>query len=400
VLEDCLKDVHSSSVYSLMLDESTDNANHKMLLLYLQYYTDNGLQQCLLDNVQLTEAKAGAETIVNRVLDELKQKGLDVSKMVGIGTDGASVMTGRHNGVVVRLREHSPALVGVHCAAHRCALASSQAAKQIPELADYSRTVTSIFRYFSNSALRANKLREIQHLMNLPQLKYADIHSVRWLSLQAAVEVLYRTYPALVATLQREATSNPAAKGLLQEVNQYRFIGFTHLLMDVLPFLGKLCKGFQSESLDFSKVKPLVDSTCESLKDMVECPCNYVDKLDVFVVEEQEKYMYSRPLSESEKGVVRKNVNENVDGFDGFDCESDSCVEEETGPVEVRYYVQQKGVVVKVMERYVNLVVENLESRFQESDVIEKMQVLVPGCVMEEHEKRDGFCGKVSFECD
>ena len=71
-------------------------------------------------------------------------------------------MTGRKTGVVVRLREHVPNLIGTHCAAHRCALATSQAAKYIPEIAQYSRTVGNVFYYFSASALRSNKLREIQ----------------------------------------------------------------------------------------------------------------------------------------------------------------------------------------------------------------------------------------------
>ena len=108
-------------------------------------------------------------------------------------------MTGRQSGVVFRLREHVPILIGVHCAAtHRCALATSQAAKAIPEFESYARTVSSIFHHYSNSALCANKFREIQKLLNLPELKYAEVHSVRWLSLDRAVKVIYRTYPALV----------------------------------------------------------------------------------------------------------------------------------------------------------------------------------------------------------
>lgn len=124
----------------------------------------------------------------------------------------------------------------------------------IPELEAYSRTVTNIFYYFSNSALRSNKLVEIQTLLQLPSLKFANIHSVRWLSLPNAVEVLYRTCPALVVALEHEAVTNSVAKGLLNEVTQYKFIGFTHLMMDILPFIGRLSKTFQTSALDFSKI--------------------------------------------------------------------------------------------------------------------------------------------------
>ena len=106
------------------------------------------------------------------VLEELKTKGLDISKMVGIGTDGASVMTGRTGGVIKLLQEHSPSLIGVHCAAHRVALATSQAAKHIPYMKEYSRTIMIIFKYFKNSTLRSNRLRMIQNLLKLPELNY------------------------------------------------------------------------------------------------------------------------------------------------------------------------------------------------------------------------------------
>ena len=67
-------------------------------------------------------------------------------------------------------------------------------------------------------------------------------------------------------------------------VSQYRFIGFTHMFMDILPFLGKLSKIFQKEVVDFSNIKPVVDSTCESLKDLTVCDGIYVDKLSGFML--------------------------------------------------------------------------------------------------------------------
>lgn len=149
-----------------------------------------------------------SETITHLVLQELKSKGINLQKLTVISTDGASVMTGRHNGVVKRLRDEIPELIGVYCAAHGCSLAASQAEKFVPELQSYARTVSNIFYYFSNSALRSNKLREIQSLLNMPTLKYAEIHSVRWSSLDSAVRVIYRTYPALVIALEHEATTN------------------------------------------------------------------------------------------------------------------------------------------------------------------------------------------------
>ena len=38
-----------------------------------------------------------------------------MSKMRGIGTDGAATMIGKHNGVVTRLKAITPTAISVHC---------------------------------------------------------------------------------------------------------------------------------------------------------------------------------------------------------------------------------------------------------------------------------------------
>ncbi|WAR31456.1 ZN862-like protein [Mya arenaria] len=251
---------------------------------------ESGLNNFLkLSNKLISEGSANAKNIVSLVVSELKAKGLDITKMVGIGTDGASVMAGKMGGVVKLLQGHSPSLIGVHCAAHRTTLATSQAAKLVQHMEEFARTIASTFRYFNNSALGSNRLCAIQSLLDMPELKFAEVHSVRWLSLEHAVQVVYRTYPALCMVLEREATVEAAAKGLLHEVNQFKFIAITHLMMDTLPFISRLSKTFQKETLDFSLVKSVVMSTCECLKDLIEVDGVFVDKLSKFVKVEGNK---------------------------------------------------------------------------------------------------------------
>ena len=387
ILEDVVQEINDAGVYSLMLDESTDRGNRKRLLVYIQYFNNSELITKLLENIEILTAKADAETITNLVLSELRRKGIDIRNLVGVGTDGASVMTGRKNGVVVRLKEHSPCLVGIHCAAHRCALAASQAAKSIKPLREYSNTVSNIFFYFSGSALRSNKLREIQMLLNLPTLKFAQIHSVRWLSLQRAVEVLYRTYPALVVALEHEATTNPVAKGLYMEVSQFRFIAITHMLMDILPFLGKLSKVFQSMDLDFSKVKPIVTSTCEALQDLVEAEGMYVKKLETFITQDGDQVKYKRPEAESSKGVIQEAIDTNIDGTEGH--QEEVTRDNADSETELKYYCQQKDVLSKLAPVYIQKITNNLDERFQESDLVMRMQVLQPHHIVSAHKAGD-----------
>jgi len=67
-------------------------------------------------------------SITNAILNTLEIKGLSINKLVGIGTDNASVMVGINNGVHQKLKEHNPSLILVTCVCHSLKLAVSAAA--------------------------------------------------------------------------------------------------------------------------------------------------------------------------------------------------------------------------------------------------------------------------------
>lgn len=50
--------------------------------------------------------------------------------------------------------------------------------------------VTSMFYHLKKSALRTERLKAVQEVLNEPQLKFKEIHQVRWLSFYKALETL------------------------------------------------------------------------------------------------------------------------------------------------------------------------------------------------------------------
>ena len=62
-----------------------------------------------------------------------------MAKICGIGTDGAATMVGSQTGVVTRLQAIQPSAIGVHCAAHRLNLVSSQAGDNVPYIKHFKR---------------------------------------------------------------------------------------------------------------------------------------------------------------------------------------------------------------------------------------------------------------------
>lgn len=180
-----------------------------------------------------------ADTIVDDVKQLLIEKNLDGRKLVAVCTDGAAVMTGCRNGVVQKLREeYNSELVGVHCTAHRLALSASDAARSVEQVKKFQEDLRGIFVFFSNSAVRSNKLHELQRQLDEQQLKFTQPHTVRWLSIHSAVSVVCRSLKALRDVLEHMVASNSQdsgkTKGLLIAVRQFNFVALCHMMKDVL----------------------------------------------------------------------------------------------------------------------------------------------------------------------
>lgn len=84
--------------------------------------------------VMKTISNGSAATLYETLCSVLEEFGVQRRKVMSFGSDGASVMTGRENGVAARLKKDNPHTVTVHCICHRLALAVSQACKGIPDM--------------------------------------------------------------------------------------------------------------------------------------------------------------------------------------------------------------------------------------------------------------------------
>ena len=146
-------------------------------------------------------------------------------------------MTGKENGVAAILQSSSPAMIAVHCVAHRLALACSQAARGFPQFMQYKRTLIAIYSYFSHSSNRVHNMQEMQKVLDDPLLRYKAIYDIRWLSFFNAIAAVKRTTKSLLAFFENEAITNedPVARGLAKQVSS-----------------SCLSKVFQKDLLDFS----------------------------------------------------------------------------------------------------------------------------------------------------
>ena len=217
-------DMLKSEVLTVLTDESTDRTNTKRLAILVKTIDSNMTPMThYLSNVKVSDGKGA--TMAASVKEELGKRGIsNLSKVFGLGTDGATAMTGSDRGLKGQLMRDNPAIVNVHCIAHRLALCTSQASDDVPALKAYVETLKSLFYYFQGSAVRCERMKEIQHILEHDELKFKEVHQVRWLAFYSALEAVNRNLVPLMTYLEdievNHRAQDPKAIGLKQKVRK------------------------------------------------------------------------------------------------------------------------------------------------------------------------------------
>ena len=262
---DLIACVRQSPFLSILVDESTDVSVHKQMILYLRYLGQTGPVTQFGSILQLQDGTAS--TISAAIRHQLTEWGVHIAHIVGLGSDGASVMTGTSNGVGARLIRDVPLphLVQIHCVAHRLALASTDATDKLPDIIQYEKVIKDLYNYLAHSTVRREELQFYQNLCDDPAITIKGFSAVRWLSVHNSVQSVSRSYTSLLAFFSMEAIDSSAARGIYAELRKWRFAALTFILNDILGSLTTLSKKFQRDDLPLPRLLGLVETTKREL---------------------------------------------------------------------------------------------------------------------------------------
>ncbi|CAI7751533.1 unnamed protein product [Closterium sp. NIES-54] len=113
--------IHASPWIGISCDESIDWSRGKHLVVFATFMKERAVVTEFL--ALLTIHKCNVGSLFAVLLSHLDNIGIDLQRIVTVSTDGAGVMIGSQSGLVVRLRQRVPHLVGTHCIAQRDAVA-------------------------------------------------------------------------------------------------------------------------------------------------------------------------------------------------------------------------------------------------------------------------------------
>ncbi|KAI8117631.1 Zinc finger protein 862 [Lucilia cuprina] len=165
-IDDLLKDI-KDEYFSLILDEGTDISVEKLLGVVIRYYSSSKKQfvTTFLGLIDLVEGNAdalleGLERLINNM-------DLDFKKLVAIGTDIASVMTGINNGLYKKIKTKYELnnLILIRCVCHSLQLAVCSATdKYFPNNLEF--LIRETYNWFSHSTVRQKTYVKIFKLLN------------------------------------------------------------------------------------------------------------------------------------------------------------------------------------------------------------------------------------------
>ncbi|CAI7754735.1 unnamed protein product [Closterium sp. NIES-53] len=240
-----MKHIRESPYLGIQLDESTDRRRGKHLIVYLSFLRSNTPVTEFF--AHLTVEQCDARSLQAVFLTHLESTGLDLERINGISTDGASVMVGSQTGLVACLRARIPHLAGFHCIAHREALAAKDAAEAYPDLDIVDHVVRSLAELLGRSGNFHLRFKELQEVLCETNLELQGIHSV-----SSTIPVCSFRQLSRGLAVQRLADNLPAAVILLYENDPKAYLLVTSLKFHfMLFFFADVLKELNALNLKF-----------------------------------------------------------------------------------------------------------------------------------------------------
>lgn len=367
--------------FAILFDETTDCSVKEQMIVRARYVKEGMISVKFLKIIEPLATTADQDPVITlsgkniaqNVINFIESKNLRYDKLRAIGTDGASVMTGRVNGAVQliinkQLESQKGDLkcqaVGCHCAAHKLNLAATQAGDSIPYVKKFKAIIRQLFDFYNNSAVRTAGLLAVQKLLVQPELKVLQPSSTRWLSTGNCVDRLKKILGSIIISLGRESEErgDAAAAGLYKFLSEYNFIATLLLFCDTLPTINRLSLIFQSRDIDYALLATVVDSTKNTLSKLRNADGKNLGDIQLYIAKLEEN------------GVTVTYNRRNL--------RAGSSDPDET----------KKAFSDNIKSKFVDNLISNLDARFTDSDLMAAFHIFDPKAftLAVTHEEGDG----------
>lgn len=272
-------------------------------------YFDQSEGQIVSTYLALVEMEAcDSESITEAVTSTLKNKGLDVKNMVGLGSDNASVMVGINNGVYKKILTEVPTLIHIPCVCHSLQLAVSAAASEtLPRNIEF--LIKETYNWFAHSTLRQAQYRNLYKAINDNHnpLKIVKSCDTRWLSIETAVGRILKQWVELktLFSIVRQKDKCYSAEILFEMYSDNNNLAYLTFLHPILFEIQLVNKSFESNNADPCKLLSDLTLLVRSVAKRFVNPYSREDPLTT----NMDSYVIPQMVFSNEFEVLIKNTN-------------------------------------------------------------------------------------------
>ncbi|CAM4735805.1 unnamed protein product [Leuciscus chuanchicus] len=204
-----------------------------------------------------------AENLYEKLSEALRKRGIPWDNLIAFNSDNASVMKGRHNSVISRLKTSQPHVQDLGCICHLVQLATGCGirAAQVP----VEDILVGIYTHFDRSAKRCEVYKEFVDFTDSDHLKLLRYCSTRWLSLLTCIQRVLNQWDALQAyfnsheEVERSVKVRDLASHLRDPIVKTYFL----FVSAALKPLSEFNIAFQSEGIQIHRLE---EEMCRLMK--------------------------------------------------------------------------------------------------------------------------------------
>ncbi|XP_037699832.1 SCAN domain-containing protein 3 isoform X2 [Choloepus didactylus] len=245
-----IEQIKLAKYFSLQLDECRDIANMIILLVYVRFEYDDDIKEEFFFSASLptnTTSSELYEAVKNYIVNKC---GLEFKFCVGVCSDGAASMIGKHSEVITQIKELAPECKTTHCFIHRESLAMK---KISAELNSVLTDIVKIVNYVKANALNSRLFSLLCDNMEADHKQLLLHAEIRWLSRGKVLSRMFEIRNELLVFLQGK---KPVWSQLFKDVNWTARLAY---LSDIFSIFNDLNDSMQGKN-----------ATCFSMADKIE----------------------------------------------------------------------------------------------------------------------------------
>ena len=276
--EQLVTDILAAGDFSVLADESTDEGDRAQMSVFVRFVniTTNKPEERFLGMVKLTTSKKAAD-LHDVIMELIKSKGLDPSKIRFSGLDGTNAMSGERKGLQRLIRHTAPHSQYLNCKNHRLALCLVHLIPLYQKLIELDGLLISLWKTFKYSTIKQAIFEEAQTLQDMKPLKILKACVTRWLTHgESCMRIISRFGPLLDALdcifTQR---GDAEAKGVRDQLLEPEIICMLLLLAEVLAPINNFSRYLQTSTLLYCDVTAKLDRLLQRLHTIKDSLANH-----------------------------------------------------------------------------------------------------------------------------